>query len=810
VKETRTLLEQIVVAVTIDPSWLDIDDVQAALDLIVETALVDPAEIRVLFEGDEEWLDRLAWWLARREIPADVDPRLEQTENSVARTIQDGGDPPPPPSDSSPFVPSNRSAAPPALLSPSRAGDGKTDPDHDLLQVWAEMDFTKASDIRFLIEHGVGWSRAKGLLNRGLTQRQVTQIAHGGDDYAGIEGWLNAGYTFDEVRPWIVEGFAPKQAAKWRTATLETPEKAREWSENGFSLSDVGAWTTMGFVSPRAARRWRSAGFNPDVARAWRDGGISPATARDWLAGGCENPASMKLWLDSGVSDPSAMRQWSSLGIAATEAGKWRALQVSADGAGRFGRSGVSIADVEQWTSRTHLAASELRMWVADDVKASDATEWHLAGVTNSGLIRAFREGATPAEFRDLRECGFTVSESHELLAVTADPEDIRVLILGISPADLLLIRELDVPTSDLTRWMRMCQNASEIVAWQQTRLGIDEFEQIVQEEGLKPSNLKQWLQHGFDAREMVLAHRSGCRSPRVWETERQSARFQAGDSAHGSATEFAIWVADGRAWFKHADVDPVDHERLLRLLHEEGLEWSDPSEDLFEVPMPDEWLDEMQDRAMFLANSMTKEPRWPCVFESAEVTIVVDGSGDWALAWVGVEGRGGLVCFDMVDFNIFTAKGNASWRYAAGVALAWFLDCCLILRSDRRNKPFGRESSRATGSGFERAAGRYVPRMSFSEHYRTVLEGHRISPRPHWVDGFVRTFQQGQQPTYEARDRAPARIRRTLRHNQTWVSGFRKGGHEQLEELRVYLTKYSALADAMALADSTLRDVGR
>ena len=76
------------------------------------------------------------------------------------------------------------------------------------------------------------------------------------------------------------------------------------------------------------------------------------------------------------------------------------------------------------------------------------------------------------------------------------------------------------------------------------------------------------------------------------------------------------------------------------------------------------------------------------------------------------------------------------------------------------------------------------------------------VAPEPHWVDGHARNLPQGHSPSPEARDQAPARIRPTLKPNQTRVNSFERGGLARLNELRTYLSRHSALADAMATSD--------
>ena len=236
-------------------------------------------------------------------------------------------------------------------------------------------------------------------------------------------------------------------------------------------------------------------------------------------------------------------------------------------------------------------------------------------------------------------------------------------------------------------------------------------------------------------------------------------------------------------------------------MIFEEGFKWADPGEDLLRVSTSHEWLGEITERAIEVSESLQKEPSWPKVIELKGITIILDGATTHPVAWVGVGNRGGLVCFSSSTYDVRTAATNDSWRYMVGIAISWFIDCCIVIRLNKSPLPFDvkkRPSSR--GSGLNRAAARYMPRPIFNKQYEAVRSGTQTSPRAHLVDGFVRTFKDGQQPTAEARSRAPARIQSSLRSTQTWVRPHKRGAAHS-KELRTYLSKYSALADAMAFA---------
>ena len=124
-----------------------------------------------------------------------------------------------------------------------------------------------------------------------------------------------------------------------------------------------------------------------------------------------------------------------------------------------------------------------------------------------------------------------------------------------------------------------------------------------------------------------------------------------------------------------------------------------------------------------------------------------------------------------------------------------------LLVPSDRTLLERLTSGSRRADAHQPRA--RYRPRPSFPQHVAAIRSGTRTSPRPHLVAAFIRTFRNGQQPSDEARSREPARVRRMLKPNQTWVRESSRGGRPLVDELQIHLSRYSALADALGFADA-------
>ena len=97
--------------------------------------------------------------------------------------------------------------------------------------------------------------------------------------------------------------------------------------------------------------------------------------------------------------------------------------------------------------------------------------------------------------------------------------------------------------------------------------------------------------------------------------------------------------------------------------------------------------------------------------------------------------------------------------------------------------------------------ARRYVPLPSYHDHVAAVWRRGRTSPTAYRISGFRRRLPDGQQPSDWALSNAPAHIRAVMEADETFVRDHVRGGHEEMERLRMYLSKYSLLADTVGLA---------
>lgn len=237
----------------------------------------------------------------------------------------------------------------------------------------------------------------------------------------------------------------------------------------------------------------------------------------------------------------------------------------------------------------------------------------------------------------------------------------------------------------------------------------------------------------------------------------------------------------------------------LLNAIDSRGLRFCEPGTNPFPFADSAIELDDARLRIHTCADQLTKWIDRPMWFDGGAGNVQVLVTQDeerYLYAWVGVNGVGMLVAFDLIDFLPY-GPDVPGVRAALALALSWYLDVSISLR----RSPSGTAAvSRASG-GTSKAGARYVPTPSFHQQVTSVATGTNSPPRLHGVVAHLRTFTNGSKPSRAARQRAPARLRATMKANQTFVQGYLKG-HGNVALVKNRLSRHSALADAIAGLD--------
>jgi hypothetical protein len=624
-----------------------------------------------------------------------------------------------------------------------------------------------------------------------LTPSQITTLLHDGMPVETIDAWIERNWSFGSLRVWSRAGFHPDVADAWFDAGMAVPAEAESWIAATFTPGEATRWVRAGVVQPVLAARWRRSGFTPRAAASW-------------AAAGAREPEEAVAWTDAGVNDAAVAAKWCVLDQSAEDAECWLEAGFNVETAAPWIRAGVEHAAearklvslrakpnwVERWRSATRRQASTLIGWLEAGVALEMALGWAKVGFGSPHEVAQISEVFGLDDAAALVAAGTTIAEIRRLASTPLTAAQRRAVPRSLSTHEQVESwRASDISPADWPGWMAACPDASAADVWCTEGLEPTDLVEAKRRTGLRAHDVFAWLAAGLTPSNMVEAFEEGVQDPAAW-----SIHLSGGSSA------YATWLESGEDWLTTAGLNRIADCELLEMVFESGQTWASSYADVFGVVVPSDWLDDQLERAFHLARDLTSEPRWPIVFEDGSITIVLDASRPWAVAWVAVDGEGVAVSFHTDTLEIRADTDSPSWEYATGLALSWYIDCCIALTA-LRPLSFAPKRVGKGGTGFNRAAARWVPRPSFAAHVEEVASQRREPPEPHWVKGHRRRLKRGHRPSIEARLNAPVRVRKKLGPNDTWVSEHTRGGTPQSDELRTYLTKYSALADAMAMS---------
>ena len=158
-------------------------------------------------------------------------------------------------------------------------------------------------------------------------------------------------------------------------------------------------------------------------------------------------------------------------------------------------------------------------------------------------------------------------------------------------------------------------------------------------------------------------------------------------------------------------------------------------------------------------------------------------------------------VKFDLDSLETIKAIKGSEKCLTYGLALSWFIDLSIVLKSARPStsvfmmKPLG---ARSTNTNSSRVGVRYVPTPRFYSAQDAIREGEGVKKVIHSVAGHLRTLSYGMNPSGEARNRAPKYLRSQMKGNETFVRPHNRGEDEDRRAYEIRLSEYSACAHAL------------
>lgn len=260
----------------------------------------------------------------------------------------------------------------------------------------------------------------------------------------------------------------------------------------------------------------------------------------------------------------------------------------------------------------------------------------------------------------------------------------------------------------------------------------------------------------------------------------------------------FEQWFLKGSYWhYEEFEADFFsDSDDFLNELFLNGAIWADESTVLFDgFDVEEETLEESLARAEVLSEHLHLVPLWPLYLETTEVSIVMTLNRNFLLAWVGKGLEGLLVGVNIKTWDLYHADDRDA-RFACGAVLNWFLDCSLNVSEHRMFDRMPNNSKKFDRPWEKNFLTTWTTTKAFYKEIESLrYDSDRKPPRAHRVRGHIRTLIY-RRPTDDARENAPAYIRKNMGPTDTFVRSYAKSGDLGTEKLLVHLKTNSNLAD--------------
>lgn len=251
-------------------------------------------------------------------------------------------------------------------------------------------------------------------------------------------------------------------------------------------------------------------------------------------------------------------------------------------------------------------------------------------------------------------------------------------------------------------------------------------------------------------------------------------------------------------------DASAIDHLGYLKdpFRREENLTPSDHWINQNAQLATEEWLTEIIDRANFVKKYLRKSVDSKIALELvADVVLSVELSKNIVTGHLESSKKLIEVKFDLDSLEATKPINDSHKRLTFGLALSWFIDLSIVLKSVRTSsdifmiKPLG---IRSTNSNPTNVGVRYVPTPRFYSAQQAVRNQEGVKKVRHSVSGHIRTLGFGMKPSSDARDRAPKYLKSHMKRNETYVRSHSRGEDEDRRKYELRLSKFSACAHAL------------
>ncbi len=620
---------------------------------------------------------------------------------------------------------------------------------------WTAREFRNASDVAALLDHGATLAEVDRYIERGGGPACVMQWVLTGDPSHQIwpsrYTWCAAGLAPSIASEWFISHFAPRTAASLHNAGL-SPTDAVMHRDAGLRIDRMVEFVDRG-MSTRDAFKWLAFEIDGDNALPWWRAGIQPAEAAQWRK--------------SHVNDPA-------------EAASWR------EAVGAY-------SEAEPWIRVNWSDPEDAAPWHHAGLTPRQALNWSSVGIRHAPTAAALRGRIRLDDTESLLDAGFSNAELRTFAAHRTEAKVLQLLAKTVAKDTTALRRwrSSTNPVEHWPRWMIVFPDEPQRVArWRVAGLDPLVVKRLARRHRLRFVELGDLLASGLPkdvAIRRLTEPTPDVEAPAVAEPD-----------------AFDAWLNDGDIWIDRARARRVGGERLLRELHGRQRLWA-TGEPVFEQCAnggpSSNWLEEVLAHAENVQDQLRRAPVWPMIYEGDDVTVDLTVFGGLALAWVGTPEGGIVVTFSTTTFDVWCNLAQLDSRLAAGLAVSWFIDCCISLSETTSHPHLERRRSAPSTSPKRSGGSVYGPTSRFRQHRRSIERGHTLPPRAHRVSGHIRTLPSHMTPTAEARHNAPAHVRLAMGDQDTFVRAHQRGGDEAAQRLIRRLNSYSSLADALGTA---------
>ena len=650
--------------------------------------------------------------------------------------------------------------------------------------------------------------------------------------------WRDAGFIRPETaKKWLVSGFKPETAAPWYDLDEVEVHIASDWVKQGFTSSDYLAWTRKGFRSPVKAAAWQRFFADPSAAEHWRNLGLRI----DGLFGELLNrgyPPQIVLhaeitndeisidqlshWLDN-FDDVEQLatgevKAWHATGLSPEEIKLWKSKSIHVSLAAHFRNMGWSVPEVEllfdEWGSdvilfsRLGASATPLNVlgWRQLDVSVQSALEWIQIGANSTIGKSWFEIGVVSSQIAakwSKEECSAVEVQTLQIAGWTEPSDFSRMKMKGWRVKDILNFLKAGIDRNTIEDWLSQNKMGYErwtqflnatvrngsVEKWMSVSIELNDWPVWVDSVHYNPEVCAQWLTTGIP--------------PRRLEEMLKASRCQADEFDKTLVGQHLLSVLNSRNKFierNYVSASTRMSASSIKTSQQPAVRSTIPSPAL-ESQLSQSAIDEFQAKAVFLVGEIRKLPTAGTEFNDPKngILIRIVSVDDPIKVSVHLGSKVIQIEFDATNFDPLSAMTSTNHKIAFVLALSWFIDCAVTLKSKYRsvNKNFQTESIASVSTKSQSI--RYVPTIQFVDSIKAVRSGEGVSPVMHQVSGHIRRLPSGRLPSMEAIGRAPGFLRKKMGPGDTFVVGHTRGLDGETADFAVRLSKYSLTAHAFA-----------